>query len=110
MLFEGTRAFLEIVRQGHPETPIVVASPVVRPDAEETPNRLGADLRALRRAMEDAVGARREAGDDRVVLIPGADVISVTELADGIHPSDAGHARLAEVFGAAVAAAAGGGA
>ena len=105
MFFEGTRAFLEIVRQGHPETPIVVASPVVRPDAEETPNRLGADLRALRQAMEDAVGARVEAGDDRVVLVRGGDVLSADQLADGIHPSDAGHARLAEVVGAAVAVA-----
>ncbi|HUY21736.1 MAG TPA: SGNH/GDSL hydrolase family protein [Acidimicrobiales bacterium] len=108
MFFEGTRAFLEIVRQGHPGTPIVVASPVLRPDAEETPNRLGADLAALRRAMEDAVAARVEAGDDRLVLVPGAAVISAADLADGIHPSDAGHARLAEVFGAAVAAAAAG--
>src|SRR5438067_11742760 len=30
----NTRAFLDVVRRGHPETPIVVASPIVRPDAE----------------------------------------------------------------------------
>jgi lysophospholipase L1-like esterase len=41
------------------------------------------------------------------VLIPGAGVIKEDDLADGIHPNDAGHRRLAEVFGAAVAAAAG---
>ena len=103
MMRETTRAFLDIVRQGHPETPIVVASPVLRPDAEETPNRLGATLVDLRRAMETAVRDRLDAGDDHITLIPGAEVITAAELADGIHPGDAGQARLAEVFGSAVA-------
>jgi lysophospholipase L1-like esterase len=106
LFFEGTRAFLDIVRQGHPATPIVVASPVLRPDAETTPNRLGASLTDLRRAMEGAVLARVEAGDTNIVLVPGADVITAAQLPDGIHPDDAGHARLAEVFGSAVVAAA----
>jgi lysophospholipase L1-like esterase len=106
LFFEGTRAFLDIVRQGHPDTPIVVASPVLRPDAETTPNRLGASLADLRRAMEDAVLARVDAGDGNLVLVPGAEVITAAQLPDGIHPDDAGHARLAEVFGSAVATAA----
>ena len=38
----GARAFLDIVRQGHSDTPIVAVSPITRPDAESTPNRLGA--------------------------------------------------------------------
>jgi lysophospholipase L1-like esterase len=107
MFLEGTKAFLDIVRQGHPDTPVVVASPVIRPDAEDTPNRLGATLADLRRAMETAVQQRIDAGDGALVLIPGAGVIKEDDLADGIHPNDAGHRRLAEVFGAAVAAAAG---
>jgi lysophospholipase L1-like esterase len=98
MLREGTAAFLAIVRQGHPRTPIVVASPVVRPDAEATPNRLGATLAELRAAMEDAVRARLAAGDDRITLVPGAKLITAADLADGIHPGDGGHARLAEVL------------
>ena len=36
---------------------MVVASPVLRPDAEATPNRLGATLVDLRAAMEEAVRA-----------------------------------------------------
>jgi lysophospholipase L1-like esterase len=102
MMLETTRAFLDIVRQGHPETPVVVASPVLRPDAEATPNRLGATLADLRAAMEEAVRLRLDAGDDNLVLVPGAGVITAEQLADGIHPGDAGQARLAEVFGAAV--------
>lgn len=107
MMLETTRAFLDIVRQGHPDTPLVVASPVLRPDAETTPNRLGATLADLRGAMEEAVRDRLDAGDDNLVLVPGAPVITAAQLADGIHPDDAGHARLAEVFGSAVAGALG---
>jgi lysophospholipase L1-like esterase len=90
------------VREGHPETPIVVASPVVRPDAEDTPNRLGATLADLRTAMEDATQARIDAGDKRVTLIAGRDLIGAALLADGIHPNDEGHRVLAEVIGGAV--------
>ncbi len=106
MVRDGTRAFLEIVRQGHPETPIVVASPVVRPDAELTPNRVGATLAALRAAIEDVVHARREAGDAHLQLVPGQPLLGAEHLPDGIHPGDEGHAILAERIGPVVATAA----
>jgi lysophospholipase L1-like esterase len=102
MMLETTRAFLDIVRQGHPDTPVMVASPVLRPDAETTPNRLGASLADLRAAMEEAVCDRIAGGDDAMVLVPGAVVLGPEHLADGIHPGDEGQARLAEVFGAAL--------
>lgn len=105
MMRETTRAFVEVVRQGHQETPIVVASPVLRPDAEDTPNRLGATLVDLRAAMEDVVRERIEAGDDQLTLVPGRDLIDADLLGDGIHPNDEGHRVLASSIGGAVAAA-----
>lgn len=101
-MYEGTVAFLGIVRQGHPDVPIVVVSPVVRPDAEATPNRLGATLGDLRHAIERAVADLVARGDARLSLVPGADIIGPLQLADGIHPNDDGHRRLASVIGAAV--------
>ncbi len=101
----GMSAFLEIVRQGHPGAPVVVASPVVRPDAESTPNRLGATLADLRAAIEGAVEARIAAGDTRLMLVRGGPLLDDGDLVDGIHPGDAGHAKLAEAIGGAVAAA-----
>jgi lysophospholipase L1-like esterase len=101
----STAAFLDLVRQGHPETPLVVASPVVRPDAESTPNRLGATLADLRAAMEEVARARIDAGDKRLTLVPGGDLIGAELLADGIHPGDDGHRALAEAIGGAVRAA-----
>ena len=72
---------------------------LVRPDAEDRPNRLGATQADLRLAMEEAV---RAVGDDRTTLVPGRDVLSPEMLGDGVHPDDAGHGVLVEVLGAAV--------
>jgi lysophospholipase L1-like esterase len=91
-------AFIDTVRQGHPDTPIVVVSPVIRPDAETTPNRFGATLGELRHAMEE------EARHRDVVVISGGDLIGADNLADGIHPDDEGHRILAEAIGKEVAA------
>jgi lysophospholipase L1-like esterase len=90
------------VRQGHPATPIVVVSPVVRPDAEHTPNRFGATLADLRAALERAVTERIDRGDVRLTLVPGADLLTADQLGDGIHPSDEGHQALAAVIGGRV--------
>jgi lysophospholipase L1-like esterase len=96
---EGLRAFLAIVREGHPRTPIVALSPILRVDAEAKPNRLGATLADLRAAFERVVQERIGAGDDRLVLVPGRELVPESELPDGIHPDDAGHARIASRVG-----------
>lgn len=100
---QGLRDFVTIVRQGHPETPIVAVSPITRPDAEDTPNRLGTTLVDLRAAFEDVMGER-----DDVTLVPGFPLVTVDQLADGIHPGDEGHAAMAAAIGPAIAAAVGG--
>jgi len=102
-MFANTRAFLQIVRAGHPGIPIVVASPIVRPDGESTPNKLGATHADIRDAMERATQEVIDGGDDLITLISGASVVDAGLLADGIHPGDEGHAVLADVFGGAVA-------
>ncbi|MFF4348517.1 GDSL-type esterase/lipase family protein [Streptomyces sp. NPDC001530] len=88
LLYEVVRAFLTVLRQSHPHTPLLVVSPVVRPDAETTSNRLGATLTDLREALE------RAAHD--VPLLPGAPLLDASHLVDGVHPGDAGHTLLAE--------------
>ena len=96
---EQTTAFLDIVRQGHPETPILVSSPIVRPDAEETPNRLGATLADLRKTMEEVVQQRIDGGDQRMRLVPGRQLVTGDQLADEIHPNDDGQRALATALG-----------
>lgn len=97
-----TRAFLAVLREGHPETPIVVTSPVVRPDAEATANRLGATLDDLRIVMEEVARERIADGDDALTLVEGRDLLQPGDLPDGVHPGDEGHRILAAAFGGAV--------
>jgi lysophospholipase L1-like esterase len=90
MVAEGLRAFLNVVRQGHPDTPVLVISPIVRPDAESTPNRLGATLSDLRAAIEGVAKYRSD-----VALLGGLPLVAPDQLPDGIHPGDEGHAAIA---------------
>ncbi|MFE6161068.1 GDSL-type esterase/lipase family protein [Streptomyces sp. NPDC056486] len=90
LLYETARAFLALVRRGHPDVPLLVVSPVIRPDAETTPNALGATLGELRTAVE------RAALDAGVDLLPGRELLHAGHLVDGVHPGDEGHELLAK--------------
>jgi lysophospholipase L1-like esterase len=100
---EGLRAFLAIVREGHPRTPIAAVSPILRADAEGAPNRLGATLADLRRAFEEVVRERQAAGDAALFLVPGLALLGRERFPDGIHPDDLGHAQLARAIGPVLA-------
>jgi lysophospholipase L1-like esterase len=101
---DQTRAFLALVRRGHPDTPIVVTSPILRPDAEDTPNLLGATLNDLRLEMEHLTRELIDAGDTQLSLVEGGALVTADDLPDGIHPGDHGHQVLADAFGSAIAA------
>ncbi len=105
MLFESVRTFLALVRNGHPATPIVVISPIRRTDAEHTPNKVGATLADLRDAVEAATRDRIVSGDTMLSLVGGEDIIGPEHLADGIHPGDEGHKRIASAASKALGAA-----
>lgn len=94
LLYETARAFLDLVRRGHPDIPLLVISPVVRPDAETTPNALGATLGDLRAAVE------RAALDAGAGLLPGGGLLDAKHLVDGVHPGDEGHELLAKAVAA----------
>lgn len=95
---QAMRLFLTTVRQGHPDVPIIVISPIVRPAAEQTGNRFGATLTDLRNGIERATRQFAAAGDDLLTLLPGRDLVREDELVDGIHPGDDGHSSLARAL------------
>jgi lysophospholipase L1-like esterase len=95
MVSEGLTGFLDVVRDSHPTVPIVVISPVLRPDAEDEPNKLGATLADIRHAIESVTRDRIVSGDDTLALVAGGAIISADHLGDGIHPDDEGHKRIA---------------
>ncbi len=96
---EEMRALITLVRAGHPNTPIVILSPLVRPEAEDMPNRLGSTLTELRIAIEEAVRERMISGDVRLHLVEGSTVVNVADLSDGRYPGDDGHIRIAAAVG-----------
>jgi lysophospholipase L1-like esterase len=104
LLAAGLRAFLAVLRQGHPDTPVVVVSMIRRPDAEATPNRLGATMADLRRAVEETV---ETLADPVMTLVRGEPLVADDELPDGIHPGDDAQWTMADEIGAAVVEAAG---
>ena len=81
----------------------------MRPEADNTPNRLGASLSDLRAVVEEVAEELKAAGDKNISLIPGANLITAEQLSDGVHPTDEGQVILARVVGQAVAAAVGNG-
>lgn len=88
------RDFIAVIRAEQPTTPIVVVSPIVRPDAERTRNPVGATLAELRSAIEATTVELMEA-DPMLRLVPGGPLVDPVELVDGIHPGDTGHRAIA---------------
>ena len=94
MLVAELVAFLQLVRAGHPDVPLLVMSPTCRPAAEDTPNVFGATLADLRRAAEDTV-AELAIADERLMLLDGLGILGPDDLEDGTYPGDDGHKRIA---------------
>lgn len=113
--------FLDTIRDGHPDTPILIITPIVCPAAETRPGptlvgpdlcvhtvdrptelTLGAlTLTRIRELLTHHVELRRENGDDRLQLIDGTALFGpedIADLPDGLHPNAAGYARIAERF------------
>ncbi|MGW7432544.1 GDSL-type esterase/lipase family protein [Streptomyces sp. NPDC054861] len=95
LLHETVRAYVGLIRRGHPDVPLLILSPVLRPEAETTRNALGATLGDLRTAMEDAGRELAAEGDRRLLVLSGKPLLGPEDLADGLHPNDRGHARMA---------------
>ncbi|WWR55077.1 GDSL-type esterase/lipase family protein [Streptomyces sp. SCSIO 30461] len=102
LMYETVRAFVALVRRGHPNTPLLLLSPLLRPEAESTPNAVGATLTQLRTAMESAVHDLMAEGDRRLMLLPGRRLLTDRHLVDGLHPNDSGHALIAAAVGRAL--------
>ncbi|WP_371402758.1 GDSL-type esterase/lipase family protein [Kribbella sp. NBC_00662] len=88
-------AFVSTVRAGHPETPLVVITPIPAPEREGEPNGVGLTLDDVRTLVE--LGAR---ADPAVEIIDGRDLLSTDEarrlFADDVHPGPDGYLLLGD--------------
>jgi hypothetical protein len=117
--------FLDTIRDGQPDLPIVVATPIICPIVERHPGpttagdsgrfraaeRTRADivgsltLERIRELVTAAVSARRAGGDINLHLVSGLDLFGeddVPDLYDDLHPTAEGYRRIADRFHALV--------
>ena len=99
--------FLETIRSAHPETPILVITPIYA--AHESWSR-DARLEGMRELIRQVAAKRIAAGDHHLEIVEGTDLLGPSRgdgLVDGTHPNDLGFqwmaeglaARLSKVFG-----------
>jgi hypothetical protein len=119
----AVHGLLDTIRDGHPEAPIVLISPIICPVAEDHPGptlpnaegrfdvvdrpaelMLGAlTLSRIRELLEVVVLQRVLAGDTNLHHLHGFELFGpgdVDDLPDGLHPNSAGYRRMGERFAA----------
>ena len=97
---ETFRNFIDLVRIGHPTTPMLVISILsCHGDfTDTTPDARGVTVSALREAEHEVVAERIAASDTHIRLIDGSSIIGPNDAAlvpDGVHPNDIGMHRIA---------------
>ncbi len=115
---------VDTVRDGHPLTPIVLASPILCPAAEDRPGptvardgvleavgdpaglaRGALTLRRIRELVRNCVAVRKARGDANLHYLDGLELFDEDDkddLPDGLHPNGAGYERMGERFAALV--------
>ncbi len=85
--------FVQILREKHRETPLLLISPIYSAPREETPNPQGWTLGDYRTAVEEAVQLLRENGDRNVHYLSGLKIADHTlhdRMPDQLHPDGDG--------------------
>lgn len=89
--------FLETIRASHPDTPIICATPIFA--TNEVLNPDAARQEPMREVIRAAVRERIEAGDTKIRLVEGYDMLGPDDregLVDMTHPNDIGFVSMAE--------------
>ena len=104
----GPRAFrpavlgtIATIRDGHPDTPFAVCSPIWGHDRESTPNAVGLTLEQMRVEVEAAVESFQKRGDHNLYYVDGLNLFDATlarHLPDNLHPDPEGYEILGANF------------
>jgi hypothetical protein len=130
-VYEPTlHGFIDTIREGKPDTPILVISPIFCPSAETHPGPTVPDadgrfvtipgseriregcmsLTGLREIVARVVGRRRSGGDPNLHYLDGLSLFGAedaADLPDDLHPNPAGYIRMGERFAPRLATLAG---
>ena len=88
--------FLEVIRDAHPETPILVITPIYT--AHESWSR-DARVEGMRELIRQVAARRIATGDRHLGIVEGTDLLGPSRgdgLVDGTHPNDPGFQWMAE--------------
>jgi hypothetical protein len=106
-LVPAVTGFLQTIREGHPDVPLVVQTSIFYGKGEDVPNEVGVTVTDVREQVVEAVEALRDSGYGDLYLIDGHAVFGPGErslLADGLHPNPEGYrlmgTRLEPLLGA----------
>ncbi len=109
----GPRAFrpaiigaVQIIREKHPDIPIVLMSPICCPPREENPNTVGFHLKKMREEVQAATEALQAHGDTQIHYVDGLSVFGadfVHLLPDDLHPDAEGYRVMGKNFANVVA-------
>ena len=95
--------FILTVRDGHPDAPLLVCSPVFANAREQETNRVGMSLPLMRETLETLVAALRGRGDANIHYLNGLDLLGPDDgdtkyEADGVHPNGDGYELIGRRF------------
>ena len=91
---EQAIGMVEIIRDGHPDIPIVVVSPIISPSRESTPGPGDLTLETMRELLAEAVDQLCGHGDRNLHYLSGLKLFNESDLdllPDGLHPSAEGY-------------------
>lgn len=96
---ERLPAFIEILRERHPETPILLHENVYYPTTRFVPARLER-VEASNAVLHAILKERVAAGDRHISIIPACDLTTDdgATTVDGTHPTDLGFLRMADAM------------
>lgn len=117
----AVHGFLDTIRDGHPDAPILVVTPIICPMVEDHPGPTVSDregrfsvvdrpkglaegalsLSRIRALLDSIVDQRRGAGDRHLHILSGLDLFGpgdVSDLPDGLHPNPEGYLRIGRRF------------
>ena len=93
--------FARIIRERHPDAPLVLMSPIFGCDRETTPNAVGFTLPMMRDEVAAAAEALRAHGDGNVHYVNGLDILGPDHahlLPDNLHPDAEGYRLMGRTF------------
>ena len=117
----AVHGFIDTIREGKPQTPIIIISPIYCPSAEThpgptIPNNVGKfetikgfealrqgclTLEKVREILEQVVKKRCEIGDENLHYLDGLKLFGpkdASDLPDDLHPNPSGYIRMGERF------------